>query len=104
MTSTNGNRELEAREDKKLHVHLWCNVAWRSKNPKVAQYSFMLCILKRYFTEQTPNSLGKRQSLKYCIYLATAALEKVWTNRKLKGSNLYMGFPDRWFKKTESEV
>lgn len=48
----------------------------------------MVCILKHYFTEQTPTR-QKTISLEYCIYLGIAVLEKVWTNReKLKAANL----------------
>lgn len=86
MASTNSSRELEVREDKKLHVHLWCAVAQR-KIPVHFYGVHTPIVLSRtdtkYYEQKEPD---------YSIFLGIAAL---WTNReKLKEAKLLMGLPD----------
>lgn len=86
MASTNSSRELEVREDKKLHVHLWCAVAQRKIPVHFYGVNTPIVLSRtdtKYYEQKEPD---------YSIFLGIAAL---WTNReKLKEAKLLMGLPD----------
>lgn len=57
MTSTSGNRELEVREDNKLHAYLRCNAAQRKKTQSTVLYF----VHTETLLHGTDNSLGMRK-------------------------------------------